>query len=411
MKLSKSDTGVIRSLASRCREIADSELNLTRKQQWTDLNDLKHAGPPLLLVSPEGAWKEIFTGFPVECQNETARIWEQSLRSRIYQHDVIQDDTAFDPVFRISWKTNIGDYGIPFKQSRSEQADGAYHNDPVLQNLDSDLDKLHFRAVTVSRDESVRNFDLAGDTFGDILEVRCQPTSWWTCGLTASAIKLLGLENFMLAMYDDPEGLHRLMKFLSDDMLNLIAFFEREELLDYNAGANHVGSGGLGCTTQLPSRDRPGNGPVKLNQLWGFAESQETVGVSPEMFGEFVYPYQQPLLERFGLNYYGCCEAVENRWNCIKRIPNLRAVSVAPWSNLARCAELLGRNFVYCRKPNPSPVCMGFNETEIKREFEETCAQAGALNTAIILKDTHTIENHPERFARWVQMGRRIINS
>jgi hypothetical protein len=411
MKFSQNDIQVLRTLATRCRQIADSEINLARKRQWTDLNDLKHSGPPLLLVSPEGAWKEIIPGFPVECENETARGWEQSLRSTIYQHDIIRDDTAFDPVFRISRKVTNSHYGIPFKQSRSTQADGAYHDDPVLENLDSDLDKLRFRTSTVDRDGSAQSFDLAVDTFGDLLEVRYQTSLWWTCGLTSSVIRLLGLENFMLAMYDNPEGLHRLMKFLSDDMMNFITFFEREELLDYNAGANYVGSGGLGCTTQLPSRDRPHKGPVKLNQLWGFAESQETVGVSPDMFGEFVYPYQKPLQERFGLNYYGCCEAIDKRWEYIKRTPNLRAVSVAPWSDQARCAELLGRDYVYCRKPNPSPVCMGFNEAEIKREFEETCAHAGMLNTAIILKDTHTIENHPERFARWVQMGRQIINS
>jgi hypothetical protein len=411
MKFSQNDIQVLRTLAARCREIADSEINLARKRQWTDLNDLKHSGPPLLLVSPEGAWKEIFPGFPVECENETARVWEQTLRSIIYQHDMIRDDTAFDPVFRVSRKVTNSHYGIPFKQSRSSQADGAYHDDPVLENLDSDLEKLSFRTSTVDRDGAAQNFDLAVDTFGDLLEVRYQNSLWWTCGLTSSAIRLLGLENFMLAMYDDPEGLHRLMKFLSDDMMNFITFFEREELLDYNAGANYVGSGGLGCTTQLPSRDRPEKGPVKLNQLWGFAESQETVGVSPDMFGEFVYPYQQPLQERFGLNYYGCCEAIDKRWEYIKRTPNLRAVSVAPWSDQARCAELLGRDYIYYRKPNPSPVCMGFNEAEIKREFEETCAQAGMLNTAIILKDTHTIENHPERFACWVQMGRQIINS
>lgn len=410
MKFSQNDIQVLRTLAARCREIADSEINLTRKQQWTGLNDLKHSGPPLLLVSPEGAWKEIFSGFPVECGNETARVWEQTLRSIIYQHDMIRDDTAFDPVFRIRREINISDYGIPFKQSRSMQANGAYHDDPVLQNLDDDLNKLRFRAITADKEKAEQTFHLASDTFGDLLEVRYQNSLWWTCGLTSSAIRLLGLQNFMLAMYDDPEGLHRLMKFLSDDMMNFITFFEREELLDYNAGANYVGSGGLGCTMQLPSRDRPGKGPVKLNQLWGFAESQETVGVSPDMFGEFVYPYQMPLLECFGLNYYGCCEAIDKRWEYIKRTPNLRAVSVAPWSDQALCAELLGRNYVYCRKPNPSPVCMGFNEAEIKREFEETCKHAGMLNTAIILKDTHTTENHPERFTRWVEIGRRIIN-
>ncbi|MBL7077161.1 MAG: hypothetical protein ISS31_06805 [Kiritimatiellae bacterium] len=405
MPFSQNDTNVLRTLAARCREIADSEANLTLKQRWTNLNDLKQSGPPLLLTSPEGSWREIIPTFPVECENEQARAWERGLHQRIYQHDIIKDDAAFDPVFTVGRAIQVGDFGIPFNQSRSGEAQGAYHDEPVLTNLDGDLDKLHFRTITVDRAKSQEAFGLASETFGDLLDIQFQPTFWWTCGLTWTAIKLWGLESLMISMYDNPEGLHRLMKFLSDDMLNFITFFEKEELLGYNANGG-VGSGGLGFTTALPSRDRPAEGPVRLNQLWGFAESQETVGVSPDMFGEFIYPYQKPLQATFGLNYYGCCEASEGRWKFIRQTPNLRAISVAPWSDQAVCADLFGRDYVYCRKPNPSPVCMNFNEDEIRKEFKETLTHAGDLNTVMILKDTHTVENEPDRFARWVEIGR-----
>ncbi|MBT3192783.1 MAG: hypothetical protein HN341_09540 [Verrucomicrobia bacterium] len=409
MTFSQNDTNVLRDLATRCREIADSEQNLVLKQRWTDLNDLKHSGPPLLLTSPEGAWREIIPTFPVECEGQQARGWECALRKRIYQHDVIKDDAAFDPVFTVGRAVSVGDYGIPFSQSRSEEAQGAYHDEPVLTNLDSDLDKLHFRTLTVDREKSEATFELAAQTLGDLLEIQYPATYWWTCGLTWQAIKLWGLENLMISMYDNSEGLHRLMKFLSDEMLNFITFFEREELLGYNANGG-VGSGGLGFTTQLPSRDRPTEGPVRLDQIWGFAESQETVGVSPEMFGEFIYPYQKPLQQKFGLNYYGCCEASEGRWKSVSQTPNLRSISVSPWSDQAACADLFGRDYVYCRKPNPSPVCINFNEDEICNEFKETLTHAGELNTVMILKDTHTVENQPERFAKWVTLGRRALD-
>ena len=409
MRFSPKDTDVLRTLAGSCREHAESEPNLTRKQRWSDLNDLKHTGPPLLLVSPEGAWREIAQTFPMECDDDQARAWECTLRQQIYRHDAIKDDAAFDPVFTVGRTVNVSDFGIPFSQSRSSEAQGAYHDEPVLTNLDSDLEKLRFRTIGVDRARSQADFDLASATFGDLLDVQFQSTYWWTCGLTWTAIKLWGLENLMISMYDNPEGLHRLMKFLSEEQLNFITFFEREELLGYNSN-DGVGSGGLGFNTQLPSRDTPAEGPVRLNQLWGFAESQETVGVSPEMFGEFIYPYQKPLQEKFGLNYYGCCEASEGRWEHISQTPNLRAVSVAPWSDQAVCAELLGREYVYCRKPNPSPVCMGFNDDEIRKEFQETLIHAGGLSTAMILKDTHTVENDPVRFARWVEVGRSILD-
>jgi hypothetical protein len=411
MPFSQDDTDTLRGLAARCREIADSEANLTKKRLWTEVNDLCHSGPPLLLVSPEGAWREITPSFPVACKSQSAQGWERSLRSRIYQHDIIQDDATFEPTFSVPRAMRVSNYGIDFKQTQSNESGGAYHDEPVLTNLDSDLDKLRFRSIEVDTDTSDANFTLASETFGDLLDIQFSPSYWWTCGLTWEAIKLWGLENLMISMYDCPDGLHRLMKFLSDEMLNFITFFEKEELLGYNSGSNGVGSGGLGCTTDLPSRDTPISAPVTLKQMWGFGESQETVGISPDMFGEFIFPHQRPLLERFGLVYYGCCEASETRWKYISQIPTLRTVSVAPWSDQATCAQLLGRNFVYARKPNPSPVCVNFNEAEIRKEFEETKTHAGTLNTAMILKDTNTVENEPDRLARWVSIGREILGS
>jgi len=45
---------------------------------------------------------------------------------------------------------------------------------------------------------------------------------------------------------------------------------------------------------------------IKLRtiDIWGFAEIQETVGVSPEMSKEFIFPYQKEILKLFGLNCY-----------------------------------------------------------------------------------------------------------
>jgi len=405
-KLPEKDRIVLRRLAGRCREIVESDRNQSLLARWANLNDLKHEGPPLLLVSPEGAWREIIPRFPVECESDQGRAWEQQLRQLLYRHDVIEDDSAFDGVFNVVADVTTSDLGVPFQQTRSGDATGACHIDAVLDNLESDLERLTFRRITFDRKATEMRVALAVDTFGDLLSVTTQTDYWWTCGLTLTAIHLIGLETLMLAMYDNPRGLHRLMRLLSDEMLNFITCFEREGLLALNAGANYIGSGNLGFTSALPAAGSESADPVRLNQCWGFAESQETVGVSPEMFGEFVYPYQRPLLETFGLTYYGCCEACESRWLYIKKTPNLRCVSVAPWSNQQVSADQLGRDYVYCRKPNPSAVSVGFNEAEIRREFAETLTYAGTLNTVVVLKDTHTVEHQPERFANWVTIGR-----
>ncbi len=92
--------------------------------------------------------------------------------------------------------------------------------------------------------------------------------------------------------------------------------------------------------------------------MWGFGESQETVGVSPAMFAEFIFPYQLPILERFGLNCYGCCEPLDKRWHIVQRIPRLRRVSVSAWANLPRMAEMLGDRYIFSWKPAPADLAM-----------------------------------------------------
>lgn len=168
---------------------------------------------------------------------------------------------------------------------------------------------------------------------------------------------------------------------------------------------------GVAYTNELPQSDWKEGQPVRLKDLWGFAESQETVGVSPQMFAEFVLPYQMPLLEKFGLNCYGCCEPLHDRWEYIKNIPNLRRVSVSPWCDQEIMAEKLGKNYIFSRKPNPSLVCVSFNEDVIRRDIRNTLKIAEGCVLEIILKDTHTVQNDPRRISRWVEIAMEEVQS
>ena len=58
---------------------------------------------------------------------------------------------------------------------------------------------------------------------------------------------------------------------------------------------------------------------VRTRDIWGLAESQVTSGVSSELFEEFIFAYQKPVMERFGLTCYGCCEPMDKRFeNALK---------------------------------------------------------------------------------------------
>jgi hypothetical protein len=143
--------------------------------------------------------------------------------------------------------------------------------------------------------------------------------------------------------------------------------------------------------------------------MWGFAESQETVGISPQMFEEFIFPYQRCLLECFGLNCYGCCEPLDSRWHVVKRFPRLRRVSMSPWANVEVMAEQLGNRYIFSWKPHPGVLAADTFDEELARQTLHRGLQALKRNDCrveIIMKDCHTVRNDPQRVIRWVQIAK-----
>jgi hypothetical protein len=209
-------------------------------------------------------------------------------------------------------------------------------------------------------------------------------------------------------MYDNPEWLHSVMAFLRDGTMRELDVLEREGVLSLNNENDYVGSGGLGYSRELPASDF--DGKVRACDMWGFAESQELTAVGPAMFEEFALRYQMPLLSRFGLNCYGCCEPLDAKYEAIKKVPNLRRVSVSPFADLQRAAEALQSDYIFSWKPHPADLAA--------RSFDEDCVRSmvgHALEAArgcvleMILKDTHTCNSEPERFDLWNRVVREVI--
>lgn len=403
MVVSSHDRNVLRRLAGRVREIAELPEMGPRKERWYRHNALK-GQRPMVLCFPEGGWEELLPQTAMECEDANLRGWEWQLRSRVLWWEHIHDDNTLEPFFDINWHVDTGDYGVTIRRTQGANR-GSYVWDPPIKDIARDMSKLRPRQFKVDRQATHRAVEKASEIFGDLLPVRIRGSFWWTMGLTQTAIFLMGLEPLMLAPYDDPDGLHALMTFLRDDHLRFIEWTEREGLLTAKNSNDYVGSGGVGYTHELPSQPVAGQNHIRLRDIWGFAESQETVGISPQQFAQFILPYQAPLLEKFGLNCYGCCEPLERRMADIERcVPRLRRVSVAPLSNEEKMAELCAGKYIYSRKPDPAKVCVDFDEQGIRRELRRTLAIAGRQPLELILKDTHTFQNDPSRVTRWVRI-------
>ena len=405
------DIHILRELTKRKREIAQDPIMAERKRLW-----LRHAAldgeRPMILAETVGVLDELVPLSTLRCEAPWAREMERGLRDIVFSYEHVKDDAVVEPWIQYGWAVTIGEYGVETELVRgaNEGKLGSYTWDPPIKDLDRDFDKLHFRKLSVDRERTAAWGAFLETHFGDILPVRLRSSYWWTAGLTWSAINLIGLEGLMISMYDNPKGLHRLMAFLRDDFQAMLDWFEAEGLLSLNNENDYVGSGTQGWTTELPQPDAAEGDPVRVKDIWGLSESQETVGISPKMFEEFIFPYQLPVISRFGLSYYGCCEPVHNRWHVIKRIPNLRRVSVSPWCDEVQMAEGLGSDYIYCRKPNPAMISTGrFDEDALREDVRTTLRAAAGCTVEFAMKDVHTLNNEPLRLGRWVELAREVI--
>jgi hypothetical protein len=405
LKIEKNDRKILRELARQVAEIASRPGELHKKNLWKKHNSLKETAP-LVFCDPELAWYELIPVTDISCRGSLARIWEFRLKKEIYWKDIIKDDRVILPEFTVHRIFTETSRGIERKLKGGGNG-GSYTWDPAIEDHE-DIERLRPGKIIADEAGTSRLIELARGVFEGILDVRLESSYWWSFGMTHDLIMLRGFENILMDMYDNPGLVHRLMAFLRDENIKKLDFLEDNNFLSLNNTGDFVGTGGYGWTDELPSPGFDGE-HVRTMDMWGYSESQETTNVSPDFFKEFVFPYQNSILERFGLNIYGCCEPLDKRLDIVKLIPRLRRVTVSPWSDPVFMAEALGKDYVYCRKINPAYMSTpAMDEESARRELRETyiAAQKYGCPAEVMLRDVLTLSFNPGNAAGWVRIAR-----
>jgi hypothetical protein len=94
----------------------------------------------------------------------------------------------------------------------------------------------------------------------------------------------------------------------------------------------------------------------------------------------------------------------------VRRIPNLRKVSMSPWVNVERGAQAIGRDYVYSCKPNPAFLAH-FDEDTVRKELTgvvEACKRYGCP-AELILKDISTVGYKPQNLWRWAEIAMEVV--
>ena len=304
----------------------------------------------------------------------------------------------------MNWKTWCDAIATPYQITHSAKG---YHIDNVINDLEEDFHKIQYGGFGVDREATQRYVELVEDVMGDILSPRM--TMWSLTGNIANRlVMLMGMENYYLAMYDYPELLHEIMDKATSVHEAYYDFLEREQLLLPTNGISPIHQESFAFTKELPT-----DKVSKTTDVWGFLESQETTATSPAMYGEFVYPYQDRLVKRFGLLTYGCCERVDNLWeDYLSKWKNLRKLSVSPFNDERKVGEYLrGTNVVYYSKPRAELVTNRgpLDEAALRAYFKEVCECASGCLFEMAQREVGTIYGDYERGRRYVQIAKECI--
>lgn len=403
---SKEDREILHRLADKVAVLASRPIEKEKRELWTRLNSLKITRP-LIFCDPENGWNEIFPEKDLECRGDLARKWEMVLKKEIFWGESMKDDKVIEPTFEIGYTYSESGWGLNII-FHGGISGGSYVWDSPIKD-EKDVDKMRPPVINVDHQTTNETIELANDIFGDLLEVKLKGRWWWSFGMTFELAMLRGLQQFMMDMYDNPKMIHRIMKNLSDGYLSKLNFLKDNNLLSQN-NAGYIGSGGLGYNEEIPGEDfNPSK--VRFKDMWGHSESQESVGVSPKMFEEFIFPYQLPIQKLFGLNYYGCCEPLDKRWPVIKNIPNLRVVSTSSWADISKMAEYVEDKYVIARKPSPTPLAVpNMDEELVRKKIRKDLEATKGCRIQFIMKDNNTLGNNPDNVIKWVEVVREEIN-
>ncbi len=409
MSANDTDSRILRELARRVAEIAAKDVQDQRRDLWRRHNSLQPTRPPIY-VRWSACWQEVFPDEQLGCRDPLFRAHERELREKILQ-DRLGDDFIIEPWVRVQARfagpSGERRWGPEIRFIPSTEKRGSWMFDPPIKS-EADLDKLVAPRHQIDEEATARDLERLQEAIGDILEVglsRAPQMRHWRADISTDLARLRGLEQMMWDMVDRPAWLHRLLAFMRDGILH--SQQQAEDAGDLRL-CDHENQAMPYC---LELADPAANGgAVKRQDLWVFCASQETTLVSPAMFDEFMLSYQLPIVSRYGLAAYGCCEDLTRKIDCLRKIPNLRRIAVTPWADLRSCVEQIGSEYVISWRPSPAEmICTGLNPQRVRRVIREGLEMARGCCLDITLKDVETIQGNFEGLIEWTRIVREIV--
>jgi len=408
MSISQKDREILRGLAAHQLELANAPAMQAKIQDWQALNNFRMRRPMVYLEM--GTFSHEVIPQRMRCEGDEARGIERAILNNTLQSELFDDDFVVPDYFPMGWHADFNLFGMDSKRAHAHDADGGetlgHQFIHSISDLEEDWEKLGHSTWSFDRESTLQWKVLVEDVLGDILPVRMVGHGLYSVP-TQKIVHIMGMEAMFMNMMDYPELFGQMMQRAADETIAYFRFLESEKLLLPTTHREHVGQGSFCFTEELPG-EVPADG-LKTTDVWGFMDSQETVGLNPDLYGELVWPYYKQIASEYGLFSYGCCEPVNSIWEYLSPMENLRKVSISPWCDQQFMGEALrGRKTIFHRKPSPNylGVDVHLDEDAFRAHIMETVKAADGCALEITQRDVYTIHHNEAKARRYVEIIR-----
>lgn len=403
-EVSVKDREILRELAKKQYEYSQQEKNLKRIQEWIAHNSLKGERPMIHLEM--WTFAEEILPQRLQCEGKFAREVETKLYCNFLNQELFDDDRVTPDHYPLAYDTHFTLFRIPVVKHNSIGSVG-HEFISVVEDLEEDYGKLETSDFGADMETTLVKKQALEEIFGDILPVKIKMDCLYSVP-TQMLVHFMKMENMMFNIYDYPELFKEMMDRIARDTSAYYRMLEEKHLILPTVAGEELGQGSWCYNSELATEEDARQRNLTTKDVWGFMDSQETVGLSPEMFQEFIFPCYQKIASQFGLLSYGCCEPVDPIWDtCISKLDNLRKVSVSPWCNEEFMGEKLkDSRIIYHRKPSPNFLGVGtvLDEDAVRKSIRKTLKAAQGCMLEITQRDVYTINHDIKKAKRYVDI-------
>ncbi|HBE43677.1 MAG TPA: hypothetical protein DDW27_21270 [Bacteroidales bacterium] len=415
INLTESEKTILRRLGQEIAGIAALPVHKEKARLWTRLNDLKSERPMVWIN--EIPWHEMNVNdeLTIQTTNTWAREFEQKLRREIYQWKHMPGDMIVNNYIECPLAIHSTDFGIVEDVDivRTDDKSDIYSRHFNVQIKEpEDIEKIKMPRITHYEKTTNAVFETMNDLFKDIIPVRKvgQTHIWFTPW--DYLIRWWGVEEAMIDLVMRPDMVNAAVERMTDAWICELDQFAEQNLLSLDNNNTRIGSGGYGYTSDLPGNEFDPTW-IKPQNMWGCSNAQILVQVSSEMHWEFALKHEMRWLEKWGLTYYGCCEPLDTKLDIMRRIPNLRKISVSPWADLDTIVREVGDQYVLSVKPSPAIFAADNWDPHYAGTILENIIRKtqGVSHVELILKDISTVGYHPENLWEWEKIAMDVVEN